>query len=526
MAIASVALLGWLSVGLNFGGDEWTMMSQRMGWSAADLFSPHNEHWSTLLVLFYKAMLATFGFHSYLPYAVAVACAYAVVAVLVFVRIRQTWGTTPALACAAILFFYGNAAEDLLWDFQLGFAGALVCGLGALAIVEGARPRVLATAAASLLLVLSLMWSGLGLIFLLVAAVEFSLDRRLRWALPSVAVGALVFAVWYATFGHQGVHGLTFTVSTLPAVAAFALVGLMISTASLVGLPLIAGEVLGLQMVAVLAYRLARRWRKLGQVPPQSAAAVVGVLAFFASIGLERAGQFGIGEAASSRYLLPAAVFLMPLAVEALQDVPRPRVVFGWLAAVSLALNLFALVSFVQTRQDYLLPIKAEIAAVISFRNAPGLDPNTHIDDQLLGTLTPGEVWRLTAAYGSPYPAYTPDQLGTLPATPVNSALVDVFAAGLEVTPGGGGESAPCQSVSAGRDLRFRVPMGGSLTVAGGAAEVRMWWVGAEPLRPVKVLPGDAAPVSLKLPGPPGVYWWVGIRAVGTSDLVCAVGLA
>ncbi len=525
MASASIALVAWLSAGLNFGADEWTLMAQRTGWTAADLLAPQNEHWSTLLILFYRAMLALFGLHSYLPYAIAEAFACGAVAVLVFMRIRRRWGTAPALACAAILFFYGSAAEDLLWDYQLGFAGAIACGLASLLMVESVRPGLAVTLAASVLLLLSLMWSGIGLIFLIAAGVEFSTDPRLRWALPAVAVGALTCVAWYATFGHQGTQGLTLTVSAAPAVAAFTLTGLMIGTSSLIGLPQILGLLLGLQILAVLAYRLARRWWKLGRVPGESAGAVVGVIAFFTTVGLARAVRFGFDEATASRYLLPAAVFLLPLAVEALEGVPRPRLVFGSLAAASVVMNLVAFAGFVQGRQAYLLPIKAEIAAVSSFRNAPGLDPNSVIDEQVLGSVTPAEVWHLTDAYGSPYPAYRPDQLATLPAQPLNTALDHVFASGVTMSPEGADVAAPCHSLSAGEDFRLRIPMGSSMVFSGGPAEIRMWFAGPEPQEPIKHVPAEAAPVSIGYPGPPGEYWWVSIRAVEGTDVVCSSSL-
>ena len=58
-----------------FFRDELGFLTGREADTLARLFEPHNEHWSTLPIVLYRAALAVFGLRSYVPYQACVLAA-------------------------------------------------------------------------------------------------------------------------------------------------------------------------------------------------------------------------------------------------------------------------------------------------------------------------------------------------------------------------------------------------------------------------------------------------------------------
>src|SRR5215203_2597709 len=77
--LAVVVLIG-LGLGMTFFSDEWAFIEGRSLGDPATWFPPHNEHWSTLPILLYRAMVETIGIGSYVPYLAVVAILHATVA--------------------------------------------------------------------------------------------------------------------------------------------------------------------------------------------------------------------------------------------------------------------------------------------------------------------------------------------------------------------------------------------------------------------------------------------------------------
>ena len=82
-------------------------------------------------MLIYKALLATFGMGSALPFRVVSTALFLLSAALLFVFLLRRVGQWPALAATAVVLFLGAAWEDLLWSFQIGYFGSMAAGLGA-----------------------------------------------------------------------------------------------------------------------------------------------------------------------------------------------------------------------------------------------------------------------------------------------------------------------------------------------------------------------------------------------------------
>src|ERR1700675_1991519 len=90
-AVAGPILL-WLGAGLTFFSDEWAFIEKRSLGDPSTWFPPHNEHWSTVPVLFYRALVETVGLGSYTPYLALLIALHVLVAGLVFVLVRRSCG--------------------------------------------------------------------------------------------------------------------------------------------------------------------------------------------------------------------------------------------------------------------------------------------------------------------------------------------------------------------------------------------------------------------------------------------------
>src|SRR5207344_711862 len=97
MAASGVLLLVWQSH-LTFLVDDWDLLLSRRGFNAHALFDPHANHLIVGPTLIYKAIQATFGMDSIVPYAaVAIVCFLASV-LLLFIYLSRRVGDWIAIA--------------------------------------------------------------------------------------------------------------------------------------------------------------------------------------------------------------------------------------------------------------------------------------------------------------------------------------------------------------------------------------------------------------------------------------------
>src|SRR5580700_7748854 len=101
-AVQVYALVFWLNAGRLewFYLDEWDFLAQRKATNLGDLFRPHNEHWTTIPILVYRALYSLFGLRAYLPYRLVVVVMYLTGAALLYVVILRA-GVHPWIATAA-----------------------------------------------------------------------------------------------------------------------------------------------------------------------------------------------------------------------------------------------------------------------------------------------------------------------------------------------------------------------------------------------------------------------------------------
>ena len=324
-AAASAAVLLALGSKLTFLLDDWEFLLYRPGFTAHSILDPHGEHISIAPILIYKALLATVGMDSSVPYLAVDVALVVATAVLLFVYLRRRVDPWIALLAAALVLTLGPAYDDLLWDFQMGFTGSLACGLGAILMLERGDGR--GDAAACGLLTAGVTFSSLGLPFIVAAAVDVALrGERLR-RIYVVAVPAFLYAVWWAGWGHTADTALSLhNVATTPEFVFDAAAGVF---ASLFGLVQTNAGVAAAQfdwgkplLVAALGFG-AWRLQRIGRVPRELWIALALAATFWILAGFNVKPGRGPTE---SRYLLPGAVFVLMIAGELLRGVRVPRV--------------------------------------------------------------------------------------------------------------------------------------------------------------------------------------------------------
>jgi len=328
VAVVVVALAFYLAVSRNawFNNDDWDYLVTRSAGSVDDLFRPHNEHWQTLPVLLYRGMWHLFGLDHYQLYVLPVVVLHLTAGVLLWIIMRRV-GVRPWIATlvGSVFVLYGAGFQDIIWDFQVGFNGALVFGLAQLLLADHDgrvdRRDYLAIACG----VLGLLCAGVAVTMVFIVGLAMLMRRGWRVALLQVVPPAAVFAGWWVWMGRDAYGQAKSSVSgTLQFVwrgltTAFENVGATRGTALL--------------LVVVLAVGFTLAWRQSGPPPERRmrtlavpAAMLVGALVFLAVAGYGRGDSLGTEFAERSRYghiLLALSSPAIAVAINALTNLRR-----------------------------------------------------------------------------------------------------------------------------------------------------------------------------------------------------------
>ena len=327
--VGAFAFWAWLDRGLWFFGDEWNFLVGR-GLSYAptnpeSIWFPHNEHWSTLPVLLWRALYSGFHLSTYWPYILPVLFAQVAVMHLAW-RISLRAGAAPwvATAAVAVLGFLGAGSEDLAWAFQIGFVGSVLFGLLAFDLMDrpGAAKRAGHLALASLCLLASLMCSTIGDAMVVGAAVlAFA---RLPWgrALAVLALPVVAYGAWFAGVGRLGItaHSDRFTVGTLTSLPRYMWDGLSWALGRAFNLQA-AGAVILVGLIAWVAWHIARMVRE----QPVLLALCAATVSFYLLAGLGR--DISTGTPDVSRYVYVAIALLTPVIATLLSPQKAPGIV-------------------------------------------------------------------------------------------------------------------------------------------------------------------------------------------------------
>ena len=157
-------------------------MSPRPG--QLGLFEPHNEHWTTLPILVFRALDAVFGVSTYWPYVLLLVVVHLAIVVLLWhVMVRSAIDPWLALGFVAIIAIPGVGFENLTNVWQVQLISPLALGLGALLLLPERGPLGWRDGVASLLLTIGMACSGLGITMLGVVALVALVRRGWRVAL-------------------------------------------------------------------------------------------------------------------------------------------------------------------------------------------------------------------------------------------------------------------------------------------------------------------------------------------------------
>ncbi|WP_426242013.1 hypothetical protein [Nocardioides sp. LHG3406-4] len=353
--VVGLLVAGGILVGfarrLYFFGDDWDFLLNRGTVDGADLglFTPHNEHWSTLPILLFRGLFALFGLDHYLPYALPVILAHLALCALVYlVLVRLGSRPGPALVAALTLAFFGGGAENTLWDFQIGLLAPMTLGFAAVWVWSRwpASPR--GVVIAGVLLVLALMCSGVGIAAVVLVASFAALTTGLRSAVAVAAAPTLVFLVWYATVGRTAPTIPVTDRSVYLAVPDYVWTGLTAALEQAAGIQG-SGPVLLLVLLAV-------PFVVRGTSPGVRALAVAGIATAFVQFLLQAWSRVGLGveQATAPRYAYLTLALFMPTFAMACGWLGRRVQAPRWVAALLVAVvGLGYVVNGVQHQHDF-----------------------------------------------------------------------------------------------------------------------------------------------------------------------------
>jgi hypothetical protein len=404
LALGAFAVLSWLGLGLTFFSDEWAFIEGRSLADPATWWAPHNEHWSTIPVIIYRAIMELAGLRTYVPYLAVVHVLHVACCAAVFVLVRRRVGPYAALGTSIVALLLGAGFENLFWGFQTGFVGSTAAGLWALVALDD-PPTPARRIALGALLLGGLACSGIGLVFLLIAGLVL-LGRpawRMSWA--AVAIPAAAFGLWFVTVGQSGVgvHRSPLGPDLVAAVPVFVIGGFANAAGSALGVGPVLGGVAAAAAVAMAAWGAVKARHDL---PLVALACALGLAFQYALIAVARAGVTE-GQVNYSRYTYMAALLFIVIVADVaagmrLPRARRPRIAVAVAAVVALELSLVWNVRLLVEGRQLFAERAMMTRALVTVALDPGLADKLDADRSLVLVPSPRSLRSITVRYGSP----------------------------------------------------------------------------------------------------------------------------
>jgi hypothetical protein len=352
-----------------FWFDDWDFITARgLVHSQLGLWTPHNDHWSTLPILAYRVLLTTFGMRSHLPFLLLLIALHLALAHVLW-RMSLRVGASPLMATAlvTVFAFLGAGGQNIVWSFQIGFVGSVLFGWLWLWATDHDGGFGRRDAAGWALGLASLMCSGIGVPMLMVVAVAVTLRRGVRAAALAVSAPVAAFAVWYALYGRLAARAAPIDRSTVLAIGTYTFDGIENAFSTTVGF---AGA--GAVLAVGLVWGLLRRDRSAGPSDAIARAGVIGVVLTFAFIAIGRSG-LGVAQSDRTRYVYIAIALVLPAAAllltAAFRQARGPLLVFGLIIAIVFAVNVNQLVLAAHANIARSLTAKQQILASYDLAN-------------------------------------------------------------------------------------------------------------------------------------------------------------
>jgi hypothetical protein len=383
--------------------DEWDFILAAPTWDAGSVLQPHNEHPAMLLRLVYALLLNTVGLRSYAPYMAILLALHATSAVLLFEVIRRRAGDLVGMAAAVLLLVLGAGWENLLWAFQIGFVGSVASGLAMILVLDrpAGRRRGALTA---LWVAASLMFSGVGLAFLVFAAVLIGVQRA-RWKEAIwLAPVVVLLAIWLVAYGGSGAQvNPPPTAANIVLVPIYAAYGAGAAAAGLLGLGAALGPYVGFLALGALVWR----WWRHHELTPFAIAAAAALISFYVIVGASRA-QLGYQQSAAGRYVYEGALFWLLLLGDVARDLPwrgtwRPALAAClFLATFNSSVLLFEYTVAKTAQMDR---ERQDLYALAYVRTVPCVSVTGSVDPLVMPQVrNPLQYWAAVDRFGSPTP--------------------------------------------------------------------------------------------------------------------------
>jgi hypothetical protein len=419
-----------------FWRDEWDFLLHRRGWSLDTFFHPFVEQLLAIPILVYRLLQTTFGMDSPLPYQLVAVFLFVFSVTMLFVYARRRMGEWLALAFTLPILFLGPSWDDLLFPFQMALFGSIVCGIGALLVLD--RRDRNGDVAAMVLLIVCLFFFDLGVAFVAGVTVELAFGRD-RWRRAYVVViPTFLWLLWYAGWGHEAETFISF--KNFAYTPSYIADGLASSIATLVGLgsinfsaprsPLEWGRPLLVLAVAVFGWRIYR----LGRISERLAATLAILLGFWFLSGLN---TNPLAAAEVGRYQYIGIILLVLVIAELMRGVVVGRIataIIVFVGATAALANAPELFDASDGIADQSVREKGGLAALELSRDQ--VDPDLQLTEEnsdvnYLLLMDAGSYLSAVDAYGSP--AYSAEELATAP-EPARVAADKVFGAALRPT--------------------------------------------------------------------------------------------
>jgi hypothetical protein len=405
LGLAGISWILWLGRGMTFFADEWALISTRSLSDPSTWFQPHNEHWITLPILAYRAIVESVGIGSYVPYLAAVALLHLAVVAAIYRLVRQSTANAPvSVAAALVILLFGSGFENLYWGFQIGFVGATAMCLWAIIALRHGQPSKLRLAIAVALLVAGVATAGVTLAFIAAIATELLFDKRRRIFIPWIAIPIAVSVIWYIVAGRAGTSYVQhpYGLASPFEVPEFIVLGFGSAFGGLAGV----GPTLGLAVAAaVLAVTVcvAARGRSVAK---EFLGAVVGISVLYALIGVVRVGLSAV-TIEYTRYTYVSGVMLIVglAALVGTVTVPRRRkrrIVWTAFAGGLLATSLVFNVRLLRAGRELFLDRADMTRALVTVALDPGRPSSVDIERSLVLVPSPASLEHIVDAYGSP----------------------------------------------------------------------------------------------------------------------------
>ena len=554
LALEAGAILLYLGRSLTFWQDEWRWIT--FTGTAIDFLRPVNQHWSTFPLLLYRATFGVFQLHSYLPYLVELIVLHLLAVAGAYILMRRRVGPRVATALAIPLLLLGVGSENLFYAAQFGFVGSVMFGVWAMVFIE--RTGRWSPVIAPVLLLASLMSSGMGLFFLIAAFGRTILNPSLRMRTLAVVPPTAAYLLWYLLLGRESCRQSDHFADPL-AVVPFVARGIGHSTGAITGLGYLPDRDL-LAVALFSALLIATVWAVIAGRPLALAAGcLVATLAMYTLVGLVRAHHLESNFATKSRYVYVAAFLLILAVADWLPELQarmtsqaRRRVAVTRLLAIALVASIVVNIKALAVARDQFQNradlTRAYIALALAHGDEPWVDPNS----VPYGMPPMPLLLRVLERYGSPLrDSLVPGVVKAPGARAYEAALLGMVGDGYRVEPSTpSGEPAPMRVietedlvaapdgecirlVDAGRNGAVTVSVPGGIRIRVTAASTlrgsALLGIDWPPSRPIDLDLAPGLPVDVLIPDiGDGRMWRVRLEVPGAigQTSVCAVRTA